>query len=131
MKQRSPIQLLDLVAVLAQRFDNGLHHALIKNRSASKVTSTLGTHSNVAVRFSRSTVLNFTRGRQAKTLFGPFVGFHFVVCHDTIVFKLIWNRGLYGKSPTYQRAFGDFQPENPALIQESASNPRNVAWPQE
>ena len=67
-----------LVTVFSQRLDDGFHHTFIKRRATTEVPSTLGAHSDVSVRLARRPVFDFAGRGQAKTLFRPFVGFHFV-----------------------------------------------------
>ena len=67
-----------LVTVLTERLHDRLNHTFVEESSASKIACAFGTHSNISVGFTRSTVLNFPRRGQAETLFRALVGFHFV-----------------------------------------------------
>lgn len=67
-----------LVAVFTQGFGDRLDHASIQNRQTTQIASPLGTHPNVSVALSAVAVHDLTRSRNAETLLGGLVGFHFV-----------------------------------------------------
>lgn len=67
-----------LVTVFAQRTTNGRLHGNVKDISAAKVTSSLGTHTHVAVTLSCVSVLGFSSASQPKSLFCTLVGLHLI-----------------------------------------------------
>jgi len=101
-----------LVAVLAQRFDNPRGIGWFEHACAAKVAAAFFAEADVQVAGPCAAVHDLAVGGDAKTLFGPFVGFK--LRHNDEPFGTVWNE--LANFLSYQFAPGDANPEWELLV---------------